>query len=326
MNAYILVVIIGFFLKLRVSYFALQREKSVYHSQLKVVLLLTAIPIVTFSIPQLFMVADGASAMPFGLPRETLFRWYLVHSVACAVPGFYMIIAVFFPQILARKEVRYTLQALGVVIFLVFFWFITVGDSVVQNTGQPQVSLREDFQATSNKDFLLVTRTMIAVVFLSLFFHFIRRYKNADSHRSQIISFYALVALFLSVIETTLVIFMMHPLLLSLKGVFFTLVVFLACSDREFVDMRSTGVITKEAKVNRQLNKTFIRYSNSELTHKQAMQDVERIFVSYKLQKEPTFIAKDGSPLPELADNMGMRLSTLYDLINRLGIQRPSKN
>lgn len=323
MNIYLVIVLIGLMLKLWATRYALNRERLDHKSELNNVILLSATAIVTFSIPQFFLLSDGALATPFGLPRFLVLRWYMFHALVGTTIGIYLILAVFYPSLLIRKPIRLLLQALSLIVIIAGAVFILFSDTIIDASLIGKQALNIELGNDEGDGFLIFARVMMAVLFASLFINFLVRYKNASDHQSQILNLYAVIALFFSVLECIAQIFVIHPLLFSVKGVFFTIVVFLACSDRKMFDARSTALLTLEAKTSRDMRSIFRGYANNELTHKEATQGLEKALVSYKLQKVSGFRDLKGSPLPDVAENMDINLSTLYELIKRFGIRRP---
>lgn len=323
MSIYLFIVLIGLVLKLWVSYYALSRERANHNSELNNIISLAAITIVTFSIPQFFLLADGALSTPFGIPRYFILRWYLFHGLVGTTIGVYFILAVFYSKLLARKWIRVGLLLFGVVVVLIGTVFILFSDAVVDTSIMVKQTLNLELGKDNEDTFLIFTRSLVAVIFTLFFLNSLRKYTQSSDHKAQIINLYAVIALFLSVVECIAAVFFIHPLLFAVKGVFFTVVIFLACSGRKVFDARPLALVTLEAKISRDMQRIFRGYAHSEFKHKEAMQELEKILVSYKLEKVSGFRNLKGSPLPDVAENMDVKLSTLYELLKRLGIRRP---
>ncbi len=323
MNIYLLIVAIGLLLKLWVSYYALSRERMNYDSKLNNIIFLSAAVIVTFSIPQFFLLADGTLATPFNLPRYLILRWYIFHGLVCITLGVYFILVVFYPSVLAQKLTRIVLKLVGLSIVLIGARIILFSDFAIDASMVTKQNIELELGRGSGDAFFVFTRALVAAIFIYLFFSFLKKYKSATNHQSQIINLYAVIALFCSVIECIAIVFVVDPLLFAIKGIFFTIVIFLACSDREIYDARPVALITLEARTRREMQRIFHDYANNRLTHKTAMQDIEKAMVNYKLNKVGGFRDAKGSPLPEVAENMDVKLSTLYELIKRLNLRRP---
>jgi hypothetical protein len=173
---------------------------------------------------------------------------------------------------------------------------------------------------------IVATRVTVIALVVAAMARFYQRYQLAKSHDIQIASVHAMVFCFLFMVNSVLALLIVHPLFFATRGLFFFIAMMLIARDKPVFDARPLAPVTQEHKVARDLVGVFHRYANDRICHRDAMRKVEQLFVSYKLSKVSKFKSDDGSALPDVADSMQMSLSTLYDTIRRLELERPKKS
>lgn len=319
MTIYAYLALFGFAAKLWLTY-ALLIKGDIKDESLRAQALFAAFVFISYSIPQYLLFAPTEHGLALGLERYQVLRLYYFHGTLCLLLGLYCGLSIL-GYLFHRSK-------LALVFFIAYFfiaahYFLFTGMLVDATVTR----LPFESELSSGPGFNLVLATRIAVILfiVAAMFRFYRRYQFAQSHDIQIASTYAIVFSFLFLLNASLGLLLVHPLFFATKGLFFFIAMVLAIRDKPAVDLRMLAPVTQEHHVSKTLVKVFGQYAKDELGHKEAMREMEQMLVAYKLSKVSNFKDSSGSSLPDVADSMQMSLSTLYDTIKRLGLERPKK-
>lgn len=143
-------------------------------------------------------------------------------------------------------------------------------------------------------------------------------YKQSNNHQQQNRCLYLLIAVLPLMITGLVLMFLISRgyansglLLIPVAGTFFSYVLLKTESRHQLIDLRKHIPFSKERIASESIQTILSRYSMEDLSHKEAMNDIERVLVNYKNQKTNNNIS-------HAAKSMNIPRSTLYAILKRL--------
>jgi hypothetical protein len=319
LTIYVAIAILGFFIKLAVSHRVLFRFPF-RDDAIKPEAWVVAIIFIPYSIPQILLLAPDTWGSAIGLERYMVLRLYLYHGTLALIAGTFMAMS------LVNLKFHRSRVVLAVIItYVIVGGYLLMCTDILVPMGQVRQSLQMELGPRTGHPAVFVTRVVVVILLTSIMVYFYRRYRFATNHRIQISSLYVLAAGVLFYLNCVASLFTAHPLIFATRGIFFFIGIMLVTSDRRIFDARLLTPITKEHRAIRRLIKTFEAYSNEAIGHREAVKEIEQAMVSYKLQRVTGFKTVQGSSLPQVAESMQVSLSSLYDLLKRLDLEKPRK-
>lgn len=320
MSIYLLIVIVGLLIKSAIAvkfYTHFPKE----YSSLKVELTAFFVVFIASSVVNLFIFAPLSLMSALNIPIEFVCRLYYVLDNVSTLVGAYLLLGMF--GIKMHKSLP--------VVVLVLAYFAAATFSVVYTDIHFQGIVESKFvtlaKQVPNDPYLIIPQLLAFLPLLAVIVALIKTYRDAKTNQSQIHNFYALIAFIFFDISYISSIWagLDNPMsmLLATRGFFFFFVITLTLSSREIFDIRHITPKTAENEASSKLRNLFRRYSNEKIGHKDAVREMEKIMVEYKLTKTIGFKEEQGSALPIVADSMKISRSGLYDVLKRLGISAP---
>lgn len=158
------------------------------------------------------------------------------------------------------------------------------------------------------------------VLMLSIIAVLIIGYKKSTDHLQQNRCLYVLVAILPLIISCLAVMFLISRgqsnislLLIPIASTFFSYALIKTETKHQLTDLRQHIPFSKEKKASDSIQDILSGYSLEKLSHKQAMNDIERVLVNYKNKKTNHNIS-------HAAKSMDVPRSTLYAILKRLNM------
>lgn len=324
MNLYLLVVIVGLLIKsaTAVRFFTNCPEE---HTHLRVELSVFFVVFIASSIVNLVIFAPLGILQFLNIPIEFFSRLYYVLDNLSTLVAAYLLLGMFGSKL--HKMV--TVVLLVVAYILISSYSVLFTDTHFD--GLIITSYVTLAKQVPNNPFIIIPQILAFLPLLAVVVTLIRTYRGAKTNQSQIRNFYALIAFILFNLSYISSIWagLDNPIggmVLATRGFFFFFVITLTLLSNDFFDIRHITPKTVENHASVKIFKLFRYYSNEKIGHKEAVREMEKIMVEYKLTKIIGFKDDEGSALPIVADSMKISRSGLYDVLKRLGISPPKSN
>lgn len=320
MSLYLLIVIVGLLIK-SVTAVKFYTHFPKEYSSLRVELTAFFVVFITSSVVNLFIFSPLPLVNAMGIPIELVCRLYYVLDNLSTLVGAYLLLGMF------GVKMHKSLPA--VILVLAYFVMATyrVVFTDIHFLGIVESKYVTLAQQVSNDPYLIIPQLLAFLPLVAVIVALIKTYRDAKTNQSQIHNFYALIAFILFDISYISSIWagLDNPMsmLLATRGFFFFFVISVTLLSREIFDIRHITPKTAENDTSSKLRTLFRRYSNEKIGHKEAIREMEKAMVEYKITKTIGFKEEQGSALPIVADSMKISRSGLYDVLKRLGISQP---
>lgn len=321
MNLYLLIVIAGLLVKsaMAARFYTHFPREYVY---LKVEISVFFIVFIASSVINLFIFAPIPWTHSLGIPIETVCRLYYILDNFSTLVGAFLLLGMF----KVRLQKSFLVIGLIVAYIIISSYSVLFTDTHFQGIVVSQYMVLAE--KVPNDPYLIIPQLLAFLPFLAVITALVRSYRNAKTNQSQIHNFYALLAFMMFDISyiSSIWIGLDNPMemMMSTRGFLFFFVITLTLSSRETFDIRHFTPQTSENLASIKLRKLFRHYSNEKIGHKEAVHEMEKVMVEYKITKTVSFKDGQGSALPIAADSMKISRSGLYDVLKRLGITPPS--
>lgn len=317
MNLYLLITIAGLLIKLWVSRGIFVRFPS-WHEGIKAELLLFMAVFMIYSVVQILLFGPEHWAEFFGLERIIVIRFYYFWDVVGLVSGGYLLLSLFDQHF----HKRWWIVAPLVGLITVAGYFVVLTDTMINGI---RPGPRGIITLSAPSDFAYLGQGLVYLFTIAIVFGLFRTYRLAKSNEAQIKNLYALGAAAIYDVSCLIGLHWSLPFLMASRGIIFYVVVLLIVQRNRFFDIRPVGAVTAEANTLREFARVFREYAAEEVGHRESLRRLERSMVAYKLEKITGFKEGGGSSLPEVAHSMDVKLSSLYDILKRLDLDKPPK-
>lgn len=317
MNIYLLITIFGLVVKLWVSR-GIFFNYPKWHTNIKPELMTFVFVFLIYSVLQILLFGPESWSSAIGLERIFVIRLYYLWDAISLISGGYLLLSMFNNRFHKRPLVLVTASLLMGVggYFLVFTPAMVDG---IRPGPRGLITLSQ------GSEFVYLGQ-MIAYIFTAgIIFGLFKSYRAAKSNQAQIKNVYALVAALIYDISCLVGLYLTFPLLMASRGIIFYVVVILILQRSRFFDIRPAAAVTSEASTLREFARTFMDYAAEDIGHRESLRRLERSMVAYKLDKITGFKEDNGSSLPQVAQSMDVKLSSLYDILKRLELDKPAK-
>lgn len=316
MNIYLLITAVGLALKLGVSYriFFAYPEQS---RHLRPELFSFIVVFMAYSLVQGLLFGPEYWAESIGLSRIHVIRSYYFFDGLSLIVGGYLLMSMF--------DVSFHKNCL---VTFILFMFVGIGGYFLVLTGNMVDGVRPGpggITLSKPGDYVALGRVIVYICTAAVLLALYRSYQSAKSNHAQIKNVYALAAASIYNISCLIGLYFAVPWLMASRGIVFYVVVMLILQKNRFFDLRPVAPTTLESNTLREFSRIFRDYSAEDLSHRESVKLMERALVAYKLEKVSGFKEGTGSSLPQVANSMGIKLSTLYDILKRLGLKKPPK-
>lgn len=324
MSLYLLVVIVGLLVKsATAARFCTKYPKE--HAHLRVELCVFFVVFIASSIVNLVIFTPLETLQLLNIPIEFFSRLYYVLDNLSTLVAAYLLLGMFGAK----------LHKLFIVVLLVVSYVLVGSYSVLFTDTHFDGLIITSYvilaKQVPGNPFIIIPQILAFLPLLAVVIALIRTYRGAKTNQSQIRNFYALIAFILFDLSYISSIWagLDNPIggmVLATRGFFFFFVISLTLLSNDFFDIRHITPKTVENDASAKIFKLFRYYSNEKIGHKDAVREMEKIMVEYKLTKTIGFKDDEGSALPMVADSMKISRSGLYDVLKRLGISTPKPN
>lgn len=320
MSLYLLVVLVGLLLKVFVArrfyanfpteYKKIRQELNVFFSVF-----------IASSVINVFIFMPIESLTLFHMPVDLAARLYYLFDNLSTLVGAYLLLGIFGSRLHKLKSV---------LVVMLTYILIASYSVLFTNTHFNGLVINEHVflaKRVLESSYILIPQVLAILTLMVVLIALIRTYRHAKTNQSQIRNFYTLIAFVLFDLSyiSSLWIGVDSPMILATRGFFFFFVVSLTLMSNDFFDIRHITPKTSENDASIALFRLFRLYSNEKIGHKEAVKDIEKIMVEYKLTKISGFKDEEGSAMPIVADSMKISRSGLYDVLKRLGITTHKK-
>ena len=315
MNIYLLITLFGLALKLAVTYKVFLKFPNGAES-IRIELFVFIYTFLAYSFVQILLFAPESLGHSLGIERIKVIRLYYVSDGVSLIVGGYLLMSML--QVKFHKHP---------IVFLTTFMFVTIGGYVVIMTNYMVDGVRPGprglITLSKGADYVFIGQAIVFLCTAVTLIALVKSYQSAKSNSMQIKSVYALAAALVYDINCFVGLYKTYPMIMAIRGVIFYVVVLVIMQRDSFFDLRPNAPTTIESGAMREFGKIFRDYSAEKIGHKESIKRIEKRMVAYKLEKISGFKEGSGSTLPQVASSMGVQLSTLYDILKRLGIDRP---
>ena len=315
MNIYLIITLLGFALKLSVTYNIVFNYPK-HHAKIKPELMAFVFVFISYSIIQILLFGPESWGVMLGLQRIYVIRLYYFGDGVSLIAGGYLLMSMF-----NVKFHKHFLTLLIVVLFIsVGGYFLISTDMMVEGVRpgpRGLITLSEGAEYVYLGQIIVYICT--AVIILALY----RSYQSAKSNHAQIKNVYALAAALTYDVLCLIGLYVSYPILMALKGIVFYVVVLLILQRSKFFDLRPVSPTTIEGSTLREFRHSFREFASENIGYRDLIKRIERSMVAYKLEKVSGFKEDSGSSLPLVAKSMGISLSSLYDILKRLDLDKP---
>lgn len=319
MAVYVSIAILGCLLKLFVACYVL-RSSSEVERHLRPMLVVCSVLIVSYSVPQVLLLAPDSWASAIGLSRAMVLRIYYYHGTLCLISSIYISFS------LLNLRFHRSLWMLTIIgVYALIGGFYILGTDWLVASNYERVPFQQELSSSKVSPAVFLTRLAVVIILTVILLGFIRAYRDAKSNQAQIANFYAVAAGMVFYLNCVSGLFISHPLIFSIRGLFFFVATMMFAIDKKKFDARPHTPATYEHKVLTELQSIFRRFANQKIGYREAVREIEINLVSYKLKKITGFERSDRSSLPEVAKNMQVSLSSLYDLLKKHELDKPRK-
>jgi len=321
MSLYLLIVIVGLVVKsIAAARFYLNFPQE--YNYIKVELTVFFAMFIASSVINLFIFAPQDFLSALNVPMGFVCRLYYIVDYFSTLVGAYLLLGMFQAKFhRSLPVVTLVILYFAICSFSVLFTDLHFQEIMVTKYMTLAVQVESD-------PFLIIPQILVLIPFTAVIYTLIRTYRNAQNNQHQIQNFYALIAFvlfdisYISSFWTGLDNPM--PMAMATRGFFFFFVINLTLFNREIFDIRHITPRTAENDASIDLRRLFRYYSNEKIGHKEAIKEIEKVMVEYKITKTVGFKEEQGSALPIVANSMKISRSGLYDVLKRLGIATPS--
>ena len=318
MTLYISIALLGFVVKIYVAWYALL-SKSAVTASLKPSLLAASILFISYSFSQVLLLAPDSWAALFDLERYQVLRLYYYHGTLCLISGIYLCLTLL--KFSFHRSI-WMLTILSTYGLIAGYFIVSTNWLVNENYYRLPFSKELSFAEVSIA--VSLTRLAVVIILTGLLISFIRAYRRSKSNNEQLTNLYAIFAGFIFYLNCVAGLVLAHPLIFSIRGLFFFIALMIISVEKKKFDARGLTPKTSESRASRELESIFRDFSNEDVSYRDAVRLIEKELVKYKLNKVTGFKDSSGSSLPDVAKNMQLSLSSLYDIVKRLGLNRPA--
>lgn len=315
MNAYLLITIAGLILKLCVSH-KIFFDFPKWHTNIRPELLAFVVVFLLYSVVQILLFGPESWGTAIGLERIYVIRVYYFWDAISLLAGGYLLLSMFSVRFHKR------LPALVLLFSFVFVggYFLVLTPAMVDGIRPGPRGL---ITLSGGAEYVFIGQAMVYIFTAAIVFGLYRGYQSAKSNVEQIKNIYALVAALIYAISCLVGLYLTFPILMASRGIIFYVVVVLILQRSRLFDIRPVAPVTIEAATLREITKIFRDYASEDVGHRQSVKLLERSMVAYKLRKVSGFKDDAGSSLPQVASSMDVKLSSLYDIMKRLDLEKP---
>ncbi len=269
------------------------------------------------SITQIFLFGPPELKTTFGMSDRSVIRAYYLFDGTSMATAAYLMMSVF--NVRFHKHWSFLGALMAAACFIAYLLFFTsslvgaerVDDGIILGSTAPFTIIPR-----------IIAYGILAIVIIAL----LNTYRNANSDQVQIRNFYALAAFLVYDINYIVGLYYAIPLIMALKGILFFIIILLTLQDVLRFDIREYTPRTAERLTSAKLRKVYRQYIKEDIGHKEAVTEMEKALVEYKLNKISGFNATKASSLPAIAKSMKVSRSGLYDILKRLNIARPERD
>lgn len=317
MNLYLLITLAGLVVKLWVSR-GLVFNFPQWHSDIKPELLIFVFMFLVYSLIQILLFGPEHLAQALYMERIFVIRLYYYWDAISLIAGGFLLLSMF-----GMRFHKSWPSLAGLTIFLITIGYFTVFTDQLIDMVRP--GPRGIITLSAPAKYAFLGQGMLYVITLAIIIGLFRAYRSAKSNEAQIKNVYALAAALVYATSCLMGLHWAIPLLMATRGILFYVVVLLIVQRNSFFDIRPAAAITAEANTLREFSRVFREYAGEDVGHRESLRRLERSMVAYKLEKVTGFKEGNGSSLPQVAQSMDVKLSSLYDILKRLELDKPPK-
>lgn len=318
MNVYLIITFIGLALKLGVTYNIVFHYPRRY-LQLKPELMVFIFVFLVYSVILILLFGPEAWAESIGLERIYVIRLYYFGDGVSLVSGGYLLMSMF-----NVRFHRHPAFLVAVVVFIATLGYFLLLTPYLVDGIRP--GPRGLITLSKGAEYVYLGQIFVFICTIVIVVALYRSYHSAKSNHSQIRNVYALAAALVYDLSCLIGLYFAYPYLMASRGIIFYLVVMLILQSNRLFDIRGAAPATLEAATLRDFRRIFRDYVSEERGYRETVKEMERALVAYKLEKISGFKEGSGSSLPQVADSMDVKLSSLYDILKRLGLKPPPKD
>lgn len=317
MNTYLLIALVGLILKLGVTYNIAFHYPRRYLG-LRPEIMAFIFVFLAYSLILILLFGPEHWAMTLKLERIYVIRLYYFGDGVSLIVGGYLLMSMFH-----IRFHRHWIFLLGVMTFItVLGYFLLLTPHIVDGI---RPGPRGIITLSKGAEYQYFGQIFVGLCTFVILVALYRSYQAAKSNQSQIQNVYALAAALVYNLSCFFGLYFAYPYLMASRGIVFYLVVMLILQSNRLFDLRSAAPATLEATTLRDFKRIFRDYAAEDKDYRDTLKELERKLVAYKLEKISGFKEGSGSSLPQVADSMGIKLSSLYDLLKRLNLKPPPK-
>ena len=271
---------------------------------------------ISYSVIQILLFGPEIWASTIGLQRIYVIRLYYFGDGVSLIAGGYLLMSMF--------NVKFHKHYLTLFIVFLFIciggYFLIITSAMVDGVRLGPngiITLSEGVEYVFLGQIIVYICTAVVVVALY------RSYQSAKSNHAQIKNVYALAAALIYDVLCLIGLYKSYPYLMASRGIIFYIVVILILQRNKFFDLRPISPTTIEGSTLREFRASFREFSVEEIGYREMIKRIERSMVAYKLEKITGFKESSGSSLPIVAKSMDVSLSSLYDILKRLDLDKP---
>ncbi|MFK7733423.1 MAG: hypothetical protein AB8B48_17520, partial [Pseudomonadales bacterium] len=289
-----------------------------WHSDIKPELLIFVFMFMMYSLIQILLFGPEHWATAMHIERIFVIRLYYYWDATSLIAGGYLLLSMFGMRFHKRWPAMTFL-----LLFLVTIGYFTVFTNQLIDGVRP--GPRDIITLSAPAKYAFLGQAMLYLFTLAIVIGLFRAYRSAKSNEAQIKNVYALAAALVYATSCLLGLHLAWPFLMATRGILFYVVVMLIVQRNSFFDIRPVAAVTAEANTLREFSKIFREYAGEDVGHRESLRRLERCMVAYKLEKVTGFKDGTGSSLPQVAQSMDVKLSSLYDILKRLELDKPPK-
>lgn len=316
LNIYLVITLFGLALKLSVTYNIVFNYPK-QHIKIKPELMAFVFVFITYSFIQILLFGPEIMGSVIGLQRIYVIRLYYFGDGISLIAGGYLLMSMF--------NVRFHKHFLTLLIIILF---ISVGGYFLLSTDLMVIGVRPGprglITLSEGAEYVYLGQIIVyictAVILIALY----RSYHSAKSNHAQVKNVYALAVALIYNVLCLIGLYKSYPILMATRGIIFYVVVLLILQRSRFFDLRPISPTTIEGSTLREFRHSFSEYTSEEIGYREMIKRIERSMVAYKLEKISGFKEGSGSSLPLVAKSMDVSLSSLYDILKRLDLDKPT--
>ncbi|MEM7361064.1 MAG: hypothetical protein AAF431_18375 [Pseudomonadota bacterium] len=317
MNTYLLIAVVGLILKLGVTYNIVFHYPRRYLGLRPELMVFIAV-FLAYSLILILLFGPERWALALNLERIYVIRLYYFGDGVSLIVGGYLLMSMF-----EIRFHRHWVCLAAVISFVaVLGYFLLLTPHLVDGI---RPGPRGIITLSKGAEYQYLGQIFVGICTLVIIVALYRSYQAAKSNQSQIQNVYALAAALVYDLSCFFGLYFAYPYLMASRGIVFYLVVMLILQSNRLFDLRSAAPATLEATILREFKRIFRDYASEDKDHRDTLKELETHLVAYKLEKISGFKEGSGSSLPQVADSMGLKLSSLYDLLKRLGLKPPPR-